>query len=105
MQGLFQMQTREESLVEQLTRQHWRGHPFRLENFPAGLEMLQSDAEAQTRAALALVRWLDLHGTSTFDTNTWKMREALFYLLKKKLPLHEPDVLALLDWSTHVRTN
>ncbi len=106
MQGLFQLQTRpEDALVERLARQQWRGHPFRLENLPAGLEILQSDAEAQRRAAMAIVRWLDLHGTSTFDTNTWKMREALFFLLKQKLRLTEADVVALLDWSAHVRTN
>ena len=106
MHGTFQIQTRpEDDLVEQLATQHWRGYPFRLENFPAGLEILQSDEQTQRRAALAIVRWLEMHGTSTFDTNSWKMREALFFLLKRKLPLTEADVLAVLDWSTHVRTN
>lgn len=106
MQGLFQVQTRpEDSLVEQLARQQWRGYPFRLENFPAGLEILQSDREAQRRAAMGIVRWLEKHGTSTFDANSWKMREALFFLLRQKLALREADVLALLDWSARVRTN
>ena len=33
------------------------------------------------------------------------MRQALLVLLKRKLPLREPDVLAILDWSTHARNN
>src|SRR5512142_1405231 len=106
MQGLFQTKTRPESgLVEQLARQPWRGHPFRLENFPAGVQILQSDAEAQRRAAMEIVRWLEQHGTATFDANSMKMREALFFLLKRKLPLREADVLALLQWSSRVRSN
>src|SRR5512142_2358310 len=106
MQGLFQTKTRPESgLVEQLARQPWRSHPFRLESFPAGVQILQSDPEGQRRAAMDIVGWLEQHGTSTFDANSMKMREALFFLLKRKLPLREADILALMDWSGHVRSN
>ena len=92
------------SLVEELVKQQWRGYPFRLENFPAGRQILQSDANLQARAAAAMVRWLAARGT-TFDSNSWKMRQSLFALLKQRLPFTEPEVLALLDWSMHVRNN
>jgi hypothetical protein len=92
------------SLVEELARQQWRGYPFRLENFPAGRQIVESDAETQARAAAAIVRWLSARG-STFDSNSWKMRQALFVLLKRKLPLTEADLMALVDWSIHVRNN
>ncbi len=92
------------SLVEELVKQQWRGYPFRLENFPAGRQILQSDANMQARAAAAMVRWLTRRGT-TFDSNSWKMRQALFALLKQRLPFTEPEVLELLDWSIHVRNN
>ncbi len=92
------------SLVEELVKQQWRGYPFRLENFPAGRQILQGDANLQARAAAAMVRWLAARGT-TFDSNSWKMRQALFALLKQRLPLTEPELLALLDWSIHVRNN
>src|SRR5512138_1108474 len=92
------------SLVDELVRQQWRGYPFRLENFPAGRQILQSDAHLQARAAAAMVRWLSARGT-TFDSNSWKMRQALFALLKQRLPFSEPELLALVDWSMHVRNN
>src|SRR5512143_2192165 len=92
------------SLVEELARQQWRGYPFRLENFPAGRQILQSDPLLQARAAAAMVRWLSARG-STFDSNSWKMRQALFALLKQRLPLTEPEILDLVEWSIHVRNN
>ncbi|HMA08088.1 MAG TPA: hypothetical protein VKP68_09505, partial [Ramlibacter sp.] len=92
------------NLVDELARQQWRGYPFRLENFPAGRQILQSEVQVQARAAAAMVRWLAARGT-TFDSNSWKMRQALFALLKQRLPFTEPEIIALLDWSMHVRNN
>ena len=92
----------EESLVEDLARQQWRGYPFRLENFPAGRQIAQANAEFQARAAMEIVRWLQRRG-ATYDSNSWKMRQALFLLFKRKLPLTEGDILAIVEWSTQVR--
>ncbi len=92
----------EELLVEDLARQQWRGYPFRLENFPAGRQIAQSSLEFQARAAMEIVRWLQRRGAS-YDLNSWKMRQALFLLFKRNLPLSEGDILVILDWSTHVR--
>ena len=92
----------EESLVEDLARQQWRGYPFRLENFPAGRQIAQSNPEFQARAAMEIIRWLERRG-ATYDSNSWKMRQALFLLFKRKLPLTEGDILAIIEWSTQVR--
>src|SRR5512142_2931901 len=92
----------EESLVEDLARQQYRGYPFRLENFPAGRQIAEAEPEFQARAAMEIVRWLERRG-ATYDSNSWKMRQALFLLIKRKLPLDEHDILGILDWSTHVR--
>ncbi|HEX8990687.1 MAG TPA: DUF4132 domain-containing protein, partial [Anaerolineales bacterium] len=94
---------RADSLVEQLARQQFRGYPFRLENFPAGRQIMESDSQFQRRAAVAMVHWLGGHGHSTYDSNSWKIRQALFVLLKRKLPLDESDILSILEWSLHVR--
>ncbi len=92
----------EESLVEDLSRQQWRGYPFRLENFPAGRQIAQSSPEFQARTAMEIVRWLQRRGAS-YDSNSWKMRQALFLLFKRKLPLSESDILTIVEWSTQVR--
>ncbi len=92
----------EESLVEDLARQQWRGYPFRLENFPAGRQIAQGNPEFQARAAMEIVRWLQRRG-ATYDANSWKMRQALFLLFKRKLPLAEGDILTIVDWSSQVR--
>ncbi len=92
----------EESLVEDLARQQWRGYPFRLENFPAGRQIVQANPEFQARAAMEIVRWLQRRGAS-YDSNSWKMRQALFLLFKRKLPLTERDVLVIVEWSAQVR--
>lgn len=92
----------EESVVEDLARQQWRGYPFRLENFPAGRQIAQASLEFQARAAMEIVRWLQRRG-ATYDSNSWKMRQALFLLFKHKLPLPEGDILTIVEWSTHVR--
>ncbi|HTP01016.1 MAG TPA: DUF4132 domain-containing protein [Anaerolineales bacterium] len=95
----------EEALVEEIVRQPWRGQPFQMESFQAGQRILQAEPEAQVRAAMGLIRWLEKHGVATYDSNNWKMRAALFTLLKKKLPLREQDLIRLLEWSAHVRSN
>ncbi len=92
----------EESLVEDLARQQWRGYPFRLENFPAGRQIAQGSPEFQAKAAMEIIRWLQRRG-ATYDSNSWKMRQALFLLFKRKLPLTEGDILRIVDWSSQVR--
>ena len=57
----------EEAVIEELARQQWRGYPFRLENFPAGRQIMQSDAQFQSRAALALVHWLEEHSGTRYE--------------------------------------
>ena len=95
----------EEALVEELAIQPWRGQPFRLESFPAGLHIVQADPQAQCRVAMEMIRWLEEHRNATHDSNSWKIREALFTLLKRKLPLAEAEILTLLNWSAHARSN
>ncbi len=94
-----------ETLVEELARQPGRNYPFRLENFEAGARIQESDPEVQSRMVLAMVRWLEQHGATTYNQTSWKMRQALFVLLKRKLPLSESDILIILDWSAQVGSN
>ncbi len=94
-----------ETLVEELAKQPGRNYPFRLENFAAGARIQESDPAVQSRAVLAMVRWLEQHGATTYNQTSWKMRQALFVLLKRRLPLSESDILIILDWSAQVGSN
>ena len=87
------------ALVEEFARQTGRLYPFDLKSFPAGVKFLKSEPLVQREIAMRMSLWLTQSVTVPYNQNIWKMREAFFHMLKRKLPFTEQDVIALLSWS------
>ena len=94
-----------EVLVQEFANQTGRLYPFDLKSFPAGVKFLKAEPEVQREIAMRMSLWLTESPTVPYNQNVWKMREAFFHMLKRKLPFTEPDVLALLNWSTNQEHN
>ncbi len=86
-------------LVDELAGQQGRTYPFKLASFPAGQKIENATQELKRSIALALIAWLGQHNSPNYNQNIWKMREALFELLKRKLPFSEADLLVVIDWA------
>jgi hypothetical protein len=92
-------------LVDELAGQQGRNYPFKLKNFPAGLKIENAVPELQRGVALALIGWMGRNFNPNYNQNIWKMREAFFDLLKRKLPFTEADLIIILDWAIHQNHN
>src|SRR5687767_11604259 len=97
-----------EALVEELARQNVRLYPFDLKNFTAGVKFQNAEPHAQRTIVLAMLSWLEKHPLRAYPQYQheqkawqvgWQMREAFLQMLKRKLPFHEQDVIAMLNWS------
>src|SRR5688500_5541943 len=95
-------------LVEELARQNVRAYPFDLKNFTAGVKFQKADSQTQRAIAMAMLTWLNQHPLKAYPQNQqdqkawqvgWQMREAFLEMLKRKLPFHEQEVIAMLNWS------
>ena len=89
-----------EALVDDFARQTGRLYPFDLKSFPAGVKFLSAEPQVQREIAMTMALWLTENPTVPYNQNVWKMREAFFHILKRKLPFTEQDVVTLLNWST-----
>jgi len=95
------------ALVEAFARQDkQRLYPFELQNFTLGVRFQNAEPQAQRVIVMTMLAWLDQHSFKSFghqDQNAWqkgwKMREAFLYMLRFKIPFHEQDVVAMLNWS------
>lgn len=87
------------AFVEEFERQTGRLYPFDLKSFPAGVKFLKAEPQVQREIAMTMSLWLTQNPTVPYNQNVWKMREAFFHMLKRKLPLTEQDVITLLSWS------
>ena len=95
-----------EELVEEFARQDVRSYPFDLKKFTAGVKFQNADPQAQRTIIMAMLAWIQQHPLRRhphFDQNAWqvgwKMRQAFLHMLKRKAPLDEQDVIAILNWS------
>ena len=97
-----------EALVEELARQNVRLYPFDLKNFTAGVKFQNAEPQAQRTIVLEMLSWLEKHPLRAYPQYQheqkawqvgWQMREAFLQMLKRKLPFHEQDVIAMLNWS------
>lgn len=97
-----------EALVEELARQNVRLYPFDLKNFTAGVKFLGAEPQTQRTIVMAMLAWLEQHPLNSYPQHQheqkawqvgWQMREAFLQMLKRKLPFHEQDVIAMLNWS------
>ena len=97
------------ALVEAFARQDkQRLYPFELQNFRLGVRFQNADPQTQRVIVMAMLAWLDQHSFKSYgrqDQNAWqmgwKMREAFLHMLKFKIPFHEQDVVAMLNWSAN----
>ncbi len=92
-------------LVEELANQDLHTYPFKLENFTAGLKILNASPQVQRRVALAMITWLKLHRSLNYNAKEWKIHRALFELLKYKIPFSSDDLVVILNWSISQRFN
>ncbi|HMD82801.1 MAG TPA: hypothetical protein VKE92_15900, partial [Anaerolineales bacterium] len=60
---------------------------------------LKAEPQVQREIVMTMSLWLTQNPTVPYNQNVWKMREAFFHMLKRKLPLTEQDVITLLSWS------
>ena len=97
------------ALVEAFARQDkQRLYPFELQNFRLGVRFQNADPQSQRVIVMAMLAWLDQHSFKSYgrqDQNAWqmgwKMREAFLHMLRFKIPFHEQDVVAMLNWSAN----
>ena len=95
------------ALVEAFARQDkQRLYPFELQNFTLGVRFQSAEPQTQRVIVMAMLAWLDQHSFKSYgrqDQNAWqmgwKMREAFLHMLRFKIPFHEQDVVAMLNWS------
>ena len=95
------------ALVEAFARQdEQRLYPFELQNFTLGVRFQNAEPQTQRVIVMAMLAWLDQHSLKSYGRQEqnawqmgWKMREAFLHMLKFKIPFHEQDVIAMLDWS------
>ncbi len=95
------------ALVEAFARQdEQRLYPFELQNFTLGVRFQNAEPQTQRVIAMAMLAWLDQHSLKSYGRQEqnawqlgWKMREAFLHMLKFKIPFHEQDVIAMLNWS------
>lgn len=95
-----------EILVEEFARQNVRLYPFELKNFTAGIKFQNAEPQAQRTIVMAMLAWLVQHPLRPYphlDQKSWqvgwKMRQAFFQMLKRKVPFNEQDVISMLNWS------
>src|SRR5687768_6609994 len=95
-------------LVEEFASQNVRLYPFDLKNFTAGVKFQNADPPTQRTIIMAMLAWLEKHPLRSYPQHQheqkawqvgWQMREAFLQMLKRKLPFHEQDVIAMLNWS------
>jgi hypothetical protein len=95
------------ALVEAFARQDGqRLYPFELQNFTLGVRFQNAEPQAQRVIVMTMLAWLDQHSLKSYGRQEqnawqmgWKMREAFLHMLKFKIPFHEQDVIAMLNWS------
>jgi len=95
------------ALVEAFARQdEQRLYPFELQNFTLGIRFQNAEPQTQRAIVMAMLAWLDQHSLKSYGRQEqnawqmgWKMREAFLHMLKFKIPFHEQDVIAMLNWS------
>jgi len=103
--------TEAETLVEEFAKQELRHYSYRLENFTAGIKYQNAEPQLQRDVVLAMLSWFEKNPIRPLDPNGnrqdwnlqwqkhWKMRELFLAMLKRRLPLSEQDLIAILDWS------
>ena len=96
-----------QALVEAFAQQDkQRLYPFELQNFNLGVRFQNADPQTRRVIVMAMLAWLDQHSLKSDGRQDqqawqmgWKMREAFLHMLQFKIPFHENDVIAMLDWS------
>ncbi|MGE5251039.1 MAG: hypothetical protein ACM3QS_12615, partial [Bacteroidota bacterium] len=98
-----------EAVIEELASQEGRLYPFHLKNFPAGVRFEEADRELQREILMAMLAWQERHPPvypriemPKAARMRWKMQEAFDHMLKRKLPLTEQDIAALMNWSARL---
>jgi hypothetical protein len=95
------------ALVEAFARQEkQRLYPFELRNFTLGVRFQNADPQTQRVIVMTMLAWLEQHSLKACGRQDqkawqmgWKVREAFLHMLKFKIPFHEQDLIAMLNWS------